>query len=72
MTTAFLYGVFLGVCWECASKGILPLLRGQNPRDTCGVTTTGIAGFTFVVAARADLARPLLSILVFVFQPKLR
>ena len=68
MTMAFLYGVFLGVCWECASMGILLLATGTE--YYCGTLImslifTGIAGFTFAVAARADLARPLLSILVF-------
>jgi hypothetical protein len=65
---AFLYGVFLGVCWECASMAILLLATATEYYFGTLVMTlvfTGIAGFTFAVAARADLARPLLSILVF-------
>ena len=75
VTMAFLYGVFLGVCWECASMGILLLATGTE--YYCGTLVmslifTGIAGFTFAVAARA-ISRGHCSVFsCFVFQPKLR
>lgn len=68
VTLAFLYGVMLGVLWECASMGIL--LLATILEHCCGtfimtVTFMGIASFAASVAARADLARPLFSILAF-------
>mmetsp|Transcript_39068 Transcript_39068/g.91406 ORF Transcript_39068/g.91406 Transcript_39068/m.91406 type:complete len:386 (-) Transcript_39068:946-2103(-) len=65
---AFLYGVMLGVLWECASMGVL--LAATLVEHFCGtlvmaVIFLGFAAMAFAVAARADLGRPLLSILVF-------
>lgn len=66
--SAFLYGVLLGVLWECASMGVL--LAATLLEHLCGtlsmaVVFLGLAGAGFMVAARADLGRPLLSILAF-------
>ena len=65
---AFLYGVLLGVLWECASMGVLLLATIMEYFAGTFIMTVafvGIAGFAFSIAARADLARPLFSILLF-------
>lgn len=68
VTVAFLYGIMLGVLWECASMGVL--LLATLLEHFCGtlimaVTFVSTAAFAVSVAARADLARPLFSILAF-------
>ena len=68
VTLAFLYGVMLGVLWECASMGVL--LLATVIEHFCGtfvmaVVFVGSAAFAVSVAARADLAPPLFSILAF-------
>ena len=68
VAAAFLYGVMLGVLWECASMAVL--LLATVLEHFCGtvvmaVTFVGAAAFAVSVAARADLARPLFSILIF-------
>ena len=68
VTLAFLYGVMLGVLWECASMGVL--LLATVIEHFCGtfvmaVIFVGSAAFAVSVAARADLAPPLFSILAF-------
>lgn len=65
---AFLHGVMLGVLWECASMGVL--LVSMLVEHFCGTLTMafiflGTAALAFTIASRADLARPLLSILAF-------
>jgi len=65
---AFLYGVMLGVLWECASMCVL--LAATLVEHFCGtlvmaVLFLGFAAMAFAVAARADLGRPLLSIMAF-------
>ena len=66
--TAFLYGVLLGVVWECASMAVLlaaTLVEHLSGTLPMAIIFLGIAAGGFVVAARADLGRPLLSILAF-------
>ena len=68
VTLAFLYGVMLGVLWECASLGVL--LLATLLEHFCGTlvmsaTFIGTVAFCVSVAASADLARPLFSILAF-------
>ena len=66
--TAFLYGVLLGVIWECASMGVLlaaTLVEHLSGTLPMAVIFLGLASCGFVIAARADLGRPLLSILAF-------
>lgn len=65
---AFLYGVFLGILWECASMAVL--VGATVVEHLCGTVVMtvlffGLAGFAYSVASRADLGRPLLSILAF-------
>lgn len=66
--TAFLYGVLLGVVWECASMGVLlaaTLVEHLSGTVPMAIIFLGLAAGAFAVAARADLGRPLLSILAF-------
>mmetsp|Transcript_37183 Transcript_37183/g.92496 ORF Transcript_37183/g.92496 Transcript_37183/m.92496 type:complete len:208 (-) Transcript_37183:790-1413(-) len=66
--TAFLYGVLLGVVWECASMGVLlaaTLVEHLSGTLTMAVLFLGIAAGGFLIAAQAELGRPLLSILAF-------
>ena len=68
VTFAFLYGVMLGVLWECASMAVL--LAATVLEHYCGTFVMafcfiGVAAFAVSIAGRADLARPLFSILIF-------
>jgi len=66
--TAFMYGVLLGVVWECASMGVLltaTLVEHLSGTLPMAIIFLGLAAGGFLVAARADLGRPLLSILAF-------
>ena len=68
VTLAFLYGVMLGVLWECASLGVL--LLATLLEHFCGTlvmsaTFIGTVAFCLSVAASAGLIRPLLSIFAF-------
>jgi len=68
VTFAFVYGVLLGICWECASMIVLlaaTLLEHIAGTIFMMAVFVGLAGYAFSVAARADLARPLLSIFAF-------
>ena len=63
---AFLYGVFLGILWECASM----LLGASLVEHLCGtvfmsISFVGPAVLAFSIASCADLARPLVNILAF-------
>ena len=65
---AFGYGVLVGVLWELASMGVL--LLATLVEHFCGtlvmsIAFLGVAWLVYSIASRADLARPLLSILVF-------
>ena len=65
---AFLYGILLGVLWECASMAVL--VGATIVEHLCGTAVmallfVGLAAFAYSVASRADLGRPLLSILAF-------
>ena len=68
VTAAFIYGVLLGVMWECASMIVLlsATLVEHFAGTLCMMTIfVGIVAYAFLVAAQADLARPLLSIFFF-------
>ena len=68
VTVAFLYGVLLGVMWECASMLVLvaaALVEHVAGTLVMAVCFVGLAACAFSVAARADLARPLLGIMAF-------
>ena len=66
--TDFMYGVLLGVAWECASIVVLltaTLVERMSGTLLMAITFLGFAAFGFIVAARADLGRLLLSIFAF-------
>lgn len=68
VTAAFMYGVLLGVLWELASMSILlfaTLCEFYLGTLVMVVIFAGTAAACFAIASRADLARPLLSILIF-------
>ena len=68
VSAAFIYGVLLGVMWECASMIVLlsATLVEHVAGTLCMMTIfVGIVAYAFLVAAQADLARPLLSIFFF-------
>ena len=65
---AFMYGVFLGILWECASMAVLlgaTLVEHLMGTVFMAISFVGIAVLAFSIASRADLARPLFSILAF-------
>lgn len=68
LTVAFVRGVLIGVAWECASMGVLiiaSVVEHLLGTITMSVVFVGIAGCAFAVAKQVELARPLLSILLF-------
>ena len=65
---AFLYGVFLGILWECASMAVLlgaTLVEYLMGTVFMTISFVGLAVLAFSIASRADLGRPLFSILAF-------
>ena len=65
---AFLYGVFLGILWECASMSVLlgaTLVEHLMGTVFMTISFVGLAVLAYSIASRADLARPLFSILAF-------
>lgn len=68
VVSAFLYGAFLGVMWECASMAVLvgaTVVEHLFGTVVMMVVFLGLAAFAYSIASRADLGRPLLSILAF-------
>ena len=68
VTAAFLYGVLLGVLWEIASMSVLllaALVEYYLGTLVMILIFVGSALLSFHMALRADLLRPLLSILIF-------
>ena len=68
MAAALLYGVLLGLLWECASMGVMllaTLVEHVAGTIVMAFIFAGIAIFAGMVACSTELARPLLSILAF-------